>query len=365
MVPVARRNLLAEKGRFAMSTCGVALAVLLILVVVSLYRGWSHIGSVYLGFPGSLWVAQAGTSDPFHSTSLLPAGQESRLARIPGVVAAIPVYARHLAFPVRHGTLDAYAMAFAIPSGLPLPPGTESYEPPPGQIVVDRVLAGAAGVSAGGWLDVLGHRLLVRRVLSGGNAIVNFAYLNPADGAGLLGYPGHVSYYLLVTTRGADTALIGRAAAAALPGSEVHTSTEFADAFNRLVNSGFLDVVGVLVAIGFVVGAAVIALTTFTATVEKARDFGVLKAIGAPTTYLYRIVVWQSLIVGATGSLLGVTAAVVVTSLVTRWVPEFVTDLRPVDVVLVLALALLMALGSSLVPVRRLNRIDPAMVFRA
>ncbi len=44
MVPLARRNLLAEKGRLAMSVGGVAFAVLLILIVVSLYRGWSDVG---------------------------------------------------------------------------------------------------------------------------------------------------------------------------------------------------------------------------------------------------------------------------------------------------------------------------------
>jgi hypothetical protein len=36
MVPLARRNLLADQGRFAMSIAGVAFAVLLILIVVSL-----------------------------------------------------------------------------------------------------------------------------------------------------------------------------------------------------------------------------------------------------------------------------------------------------------------------------------------
>jgi hypothetical protein len=52
MVPVARKNLFAEKGRFAMSVGGVAFAVLLILIVVSLYRGWSSTGSIYVRLPG-------------------------------------------------------------------------------------------------------------------------------------------------------------------------------------------------------------------------------------------------------------------------------------------------------------------------
>lgn len=365
MVPVARRNLFAEKARFGMSVCGVALAVLLILIVVSLYRGWSQTGSIYLQFPGNLWVAQAGTSDPFHSTSLLPAGRQGALRHIPGVVAVLPVYARHLAFPVRGGTLDAYAMAFGAPRGLRLPPVVERYFPAPGHVVVDRVLANAAGVKPGRKLDVLGHELIVGPLLSGGNKIVQFAFLNPVDAAPLLGYPGHVSYYLLATSPSADLARVARAAAAAVPGSEIHSSADFEAAFSRLVTSGFLSVVGALVGIGFVVGGSVIALTTYTSTVEKARDFGVLKAIGAPSGFLYRIVVWQSLLVGLAGSLLGIAASALVTSLVTRWVPEFVTNLRPLDVAGVFAVALLMSLVSALVPVRRLNRIDPAMVFRA
>ena len=366
MVPVARRNLFAEKGRFAMSVGGVAFAVLLILIVVSLYRGWSRTGSVYTRLPGEVWIAQAGTVDPFHSTSLLPAGRTAGLARVPGVVEVLPVYARHLAFPLPGGgRADAYAMALAAPAGLRVSAEAARFFPAPGHVVIDRVLAGEAGVSQGSRLEILGHELVVDRLTSGGNKIVQFAFLNPVDGKALLGEPDQVSYYLLATKPGADLAVVGRAAVAVVPGSEAHTSAEFASAFSRLVASGFLSVVGVLVGIGFVVGGAVIALTTYTATVEKAGDFGVLKAVGASDSFVYRIVVWQSLLVGLAGALLGIAASVAAANLITRWVPEFVTDLRLLDVLAVFGIAVLMSIGASFVPVQRLNRIDPAMVFRA
>jgi hypothetical protein len=64
MVPVARRNLLAEKGRFVMSVGGVAFALLLILIVVSLYRGWSRTGSIYSRLPGSYGWRRRGQSIP-------------------------------------------------------------------------------------------------------------------------------------------------------------------------------------------------------------------------------------------------------------------------------------------------------------
>jgi putative ABC transport system permease protein len=285
---------------------------------------------------------------------------------VPGVVAVLPVYARHLAFPAGGGSrVDAYAMAIAAPRGMQLPADAWRYFPAPGHVVIDRVLAAEAGVKQGRRLHVLGHALLVDKLTTGGNKIVQFAFLNPVDGKALLGEPGRVSYYLLATAPGADINAVGRRAVAVVPRSESHTKAEFADAFSQLVNSGFLSVVGVLVGIGFVVGGAVIALTTYTATVEKARDFAVLEAVGAPGSFVYRIVVWQSLLVGLVGALLGIVAAAVAADLIGRWVPEFVTDLRALDVLGVFGVAVLMSIAASFVPVHRLNRIDPAMVFRA
>lgn len=120
-----------------------------------------------------------------------------------------------------------------------------------------------------------------------------------------------------------------------------------------------------VVAIGFIVGGAVIALTTYTAPLEKARDFGVLEAVGASNSFLYRIVIWQGLLVGLTGSALGIGVAAVTAGLIRRSVPEFVTDLYALDALDVFAAAVLMSVVASFVPVHRLNRIDPAMVFRA
>jgi putative ABC transport system permease protein len=366
MVPVARRNLFSEKGRFAMSVGGVAFAVLLILIVVSLYRGWSAAGSVYTKLPGDVWIAQTGTSDPYHSTSLLASGKTAQLARVPGVVAVLPVYARHLAFPSRSGhALDAYMLAIQVPRDLRVSSESRRYLPRPGHIVIDRVLADDAGVTQGGRLTVLGRTFTVDRLMHGGNKLVQYAFVNAGDGRSLLGEPGHVSYYLLGTRPGTSPAAVGRAAAAVVPGSEAHTATDFARSFSRLVSSGFLSVVGVLVGIGFVVGGAVIALTTYTATLEKSRDFGVLKAIGASGSYLYRIVVWQSLLVGLSGSMLGIAVSAATARVIGSRVPEFVTDLRPSDVVAVFAAAVLMSILAAFVPVRRLNAIDPAMVFRA
>lgn len=363
MVPLARRNLLSEKARFAMSIAGVAFAVVLILIVVSLYRGWSNVGRFYEELPGDIWVAQPGTSDPFHSTSFLPLGDASRVAQVKGVRAVTPVYARHISFGASGHELDVFAMAFDAPPTLHA--GARPYLPAAGTIDIDRVLAAQAHVGVGDTLLVLGRPLTVVSIHSGGNSIFQTAFLNATDAKALFGIDRLTNFLLVDLAPGAQVQPVAAAMRHALPGTETHTSEQFATSFADRVNAGFLAVVGVLVGIGFVVGGAVIALTTYTATVERAREFGVLKAIGASGAFLYRIVVGQSLMVGGLGAAAGIAASVAATRAIRSGVPEFITVLRPLDAAGVFVVAIVMAIVASYVPARRIDRIDPAEVFRA
>jgi|SRR5579862_3321217 len=356
MVPLASRNLLADKRRFTMSLAGVGFAVLLVLIVVSLYRGWSNVGRFYEQMPGQLWLSQPATSDPFHSTSFLPLADRPRVARVAGVRSVDPVYARHIAFTHRGTSLDVFAMALGVPAG--------RYAVPRGTIDIDRVLAAEAGVGVGDELRVLGRSLRVFRTHSGGNSIFQTAFVNSADARSMFGIDSLTNFFLISLQRGADAAAVARRLSAAMPGVEVHTSQQFAQSFANRVNAGFLAVVDVLVGIGLVVGGAVIALTTYTATVERRREYGVLKAVGASRGFLFGVVLRQSLIVGALGTALGIAATAAATRIIERRVPEFITVLTIRDATAVFGLALATSVIASYVPVRRIERIDPAEAFR-
>jgi putative ABC transport system permease protein len=356
MVPLATRNLVADPRRFLMSVTGVALAVLLVLIVVSLYRGWSDVGRLYERLPGELWVAQPATSDPFHSTSFLPIADRARAERVPGVERAVPVYTRHIAFAFHGRTYDVFAMALGLRRG--------PYAIPRGGIDIDRMLAKQAGVGIGDRLVVLGRSLRIVHVHNGGNSIFQTAFLNAGDARALYGIDHLTSFFLVDLKPAAEPAAVAGRLARALPGTATYTSEQFAHSFADRVNAGFLAVVGVLVGIGLVVGGAVIALTTYTATVEKAKEFGVLKAIGASGGFLYAIVLRQSLLVGGIGATLGIAASAAAADLVKRDVPEFITVLTLRDAAGVFALALVTAVVASYVPVRRIDRIDPAEAFR-
>ena len=190
-------------------------------------------------------------------------------------------------------------------------------------------------------------------------------FVNGTDARDLIGTDDFVSFLVLVTRPGTDAVTLASTIDASIDGVEARTKADYAATMADIVDEGFLPVVGALVAIGLSIGGAVVALTTYTATVEKARDFAVLKALGASAWFVQRIVVRQSAIVGLAGTTIGVGASVLVMKLVRRAVPAFVTELRWPDMAAVAIATIVVSLLSAYLPVRRINRIDPAMVFRA
>src|SRR6266511_724138 len=347
MVPLATRNLFADKRRFAMSVAGVAFAVLLVLIVLSLYRGWSDVGRLYEQLPGELWLSQPATSDPFHSTSFLPLGDGARASHVPGVRAAIPVYTRHIAFDLHGHSYDVFAMALGVRHG--------TYAIPPGGIDIDRMLAQDAGIGVGDRLDVLGRALHVVRVHSGGNSIFQTAFLNAADARAP------------VRDRRADELLPARPAAGRRLGRRRCATRRrpagHRDAHEQAVRAQLRRPRERRLprrrrrARGDRLrcrrcghrahdlhrdcreGARVRRL-------EGDRGFGPLPAA---------IVLRQSLVAAV---------AVAAANLIKRDVPEFITVLTLRDALAVLAVALATAVLASFVPVRRLERIDPAEAFR-
>jgi putative ABC transport system permease protein len=233
-------------------------------------------------------------------------------------------------------------------------------------MAIDSVFARKSGLEEGDVVDLGSRQLRVSRVFSGGNAVITqFAFISMEDAREVYAVPGTVNFLLLSLAAGVDQREVAAAVERTVPGVTVFESSEFADSIRKEIDESFLPVITLLMGIGFVVGVAVIGLTTYTAAIERSRDFAVMKALGASAGYLYRIVAAQSLTLGALGFVVGLGAAVLVARLASQAVPEFVTDIRWYDVLAVLVAAVMMSVVSSYIPARRIASIDPASVFRA
>lgn len=370
MVPLARRYLLSDKLRLGISAGGVAFAVLLIVLILALYRGiYDQAGALASDAPSDLWVTQSGSADPSHGASILPASAVDSLAGVPGVALVQPLYGRTMEVGKSPNTGN-FGFVMAIPDGPLQAEAAQSFGlreiPDPGEIVLSDAAAQTIGADIGGDLYIGSAAFEVVDVVGvTGSAFSGTVVLNAEDAEAAFGAPGTYSFALVTVAPGTDLADVEAAIEADVPEVNALTREAFADTTRREVEEGFLPIVSVLMGVSFVVGLAVIALTMYTSTVERVRDYGVLKAIGAAPEQLFAVVLRQSLAVALIGFVVGTAIGVAAGSILEDAVPEFTTLFRWQDAVAVLVAALLMSAVAALVPIRRVAIIDPAIVFRA
>ena len=148
------------------------------------------------------------------------------------------------------------------------------------------------------------------------------------------------------------------------PGVQYISGPQFAERTRDRILGNILPILVVVLVLAFVVGLAVAGLTIYTATVEKSREYGILKAEGFTNPFLYRVVFEQSLITGMLGFILGAGLTVLVAPFAQDLVPQFVVFVRWQDIAGVAGTTLLMALFSAYIPIRRMASIDPVTVFK-
>lgn len=368
MVSVARKNLFTEKTRFAMSVSGIAFSVFLITLLLSLFRGWQErVGGFVEEVPASIWVAREGTTDFLNAASILPDDLAPKLLSEKGVKAVHPLIVRPMNFDAEGTEVDVHLVGFDPDSGVGGPLKIERGQgvPGPGEMVVDAATVRRFASDVGDRLENSGQQFRIVGVSSGGNFVfrqVSFMTLESARE--LLGMAGLTTFYLLELEDPSQIEEVVAAIESENPGLKAFTSTEFADATRDRVLRNIMPILAVILLLAFVVGVAITGLTIYTATVEKSREYGILKAVGFTNRHLYGVVLQQSVIVGATGFAAGAGFNLAIGPLAEKLVFQFVTLVQWQDILAVFGLTLLMSAMAALVPVRRLAGIDPVAVFK-
>ena len=362
-VPIGRRNLLADKVKFLFALGGVTLAIVLILVIQSVFQGVNRDSKSFIrSLPGDVWVTQRGVSGLTLSNSFLTDRNAAEVAAVPGVTAVHRLSGRLTTFEADGDETRVYAWALA-------PGGAVSTEdsrflPEPGTIFVDRALAKKAGVSRGDVLRYDGSEFTVAKVEQIGNLIIaQFAFIHHQDYSRLFGGTGAANFFLVSLAADAPDGAMEEIARR-VEGTSVLTTEEFVEAAEQ-AQRDFLVIVRVVMVLSFIVGLALLSLTIYSATIERAREYGIMKVLGASPWRLYRIVLGQSVTIAALGFGAGVGLAFLFNRVAGDVVPEFVTYIRWQDVALVLGLSAVMTVVATFLPINRIARVDPAGVFRA
>ena len=127
-------------------------------------------------------------------------------------------------------------------------------------------------------------------------------------------------------------------------------------------NTGIPINFGISVALGFFVGTVIAGQTFYNFTLDNLKHFGCLKAMGADSVTLLKMILIQALLVGSIGYGLGVGLASVFGALTANselafWMPWQLLIISAVAVTLICVIA-------SIISLTKVLRLEPAIVFK-
>lgn len=365
---LARRNLLRNRVRLVASIGGVALALSLVLALNAIVAGISAQMTTYIDSAGAdVWVAQAGVHNLHMAASSMPDSAVAAIRGVSGVAKASPILYATETLSANGQRQVAYVIGLPSDATLGLPAAIREGKaiPGPGEVVVGVDFANLAHVGIGDAVTVFRRDLRIVGIsASEGNLLNTVAFVSFDDFARAQGLTGVVSFVLVQTAPGASADAVATAIERSVPGISALSRPAFAQQERQLVMSMAGDVISMMNAIGFAVGLAVIALTVYIATLSRKREYGLLKALGAQSRVLYGVVLAQAGLSVALGFLAALTFTAVLALVVPATGLPLSLSLEPAAVLNVALVAAVIAGLSSLLPVRQVANIDPAIVFK-
>lgn len=363
---LAWRNLLQDRLRSTLSIVGVGFALMLMLILNGFLTGLGLQTSAYLDHaPGTVVIARTNVSNFFVAGLPIPPGVDKEVRKIPGVAGVVPLLTRSVYFNLDGQKQSTYMVGYdAALGGGPWnlgegrEPGTDT------EIVVDRILAQQHQLALGDHLTVLNRSFTIVGISAGGSTwAMSLLFIRRTAAESLLLAPDAANY-LLVTPAAGVSAEGLRDQLRALPDTSVLLKSEViandVQTFTRI----FSAPIQLMVVVAFLIGVLIVGLMTFTAAVERQREYGVLKAVGARNWRLYRVVTNQAGVVAIAGALLGVALALVAGQLIMLLRPQFLIALEPLTTLEAMGAALFMAFLAAVFPARLIAGLAPAEVFR-
>jgi putative ABC transport system permease protein len=191
-----------------------------------------------------------------------------------------------------------------------------------------------------------------------------YAFVSLDAARQILGLTNVVSFHLLRLGTDADLAAAQATIATQFDGIEAITPQQIASSDQRVVATIMDTPILTIVLISIVIGVAVMALTSYTSVVDRIREYGTLKAIGASPRDLAALVIRETLIQSSLGFVLGALIAYTSASIIVSTWPQFSIVISPMSVVGLGGLSIGMSALASFLPIRRIRHIDPLFVFQ-
>lgn len=299
-------NLVHRPTRSFIATSAIALEVVMILMVVALFYGLLN-GSKesQLGVGADLMVMPPGASSLVGlSGAPISIKVGDVLRRVPHVVSAVPAVwwftqkPLEIIYGIDVASYDTLPPKFVYLSGGPFQG--------PYDVIVDDFYAGMYHKKVGDTIEILAHNFRISGIVPHGKGCRKCLPLETMQD--LVGADGRVSVFYVKLDNPANADQVEKAIQE-IPGMEkysVRSMPEFLSTMTPDNLPGFDLAIKIVIGVAVVVGFLVIFQSMYTAVMERTREIGILKSLGASKWYIVNVVLRETVLLAIAGIVVGI-----------------------------------------------------------
>ncbi|GAB3642590.1 ABC transporter permease [Spirosoma arcticum] len=319
-----------------------------------------------------IWVTDETTTNA-NQLSLLDVRKGYEIGSLPGVERAYPVVVANAGAKFTNGTTGGFALiGSAAPAFVGGPWGLFNTRPdamiPDGAIITDFYDANAlGGLKSGDYFEVNGKKVynagLTRGARSFTGGLLAFSTIERARY--LAGVPtDKVSFYLVKPKVGVSEATVIGQINRSINGVRAWNAEALSKTTVQtvLATNGIAASFGSLIGFAIISGLVIIGLTLYSAAIDRIKDYGTLKAIGATNGYVSRLILTQALLFAILGYAVGRLLVEGFRLGIAQSGTLFFFPLWFEGALFIVTLVI--SLGGSVFAIRRINSLEPASVFR-
>jgi len=354
-------NLVHRPLRSIISALAVAIEVIMILSIVAIFYGILNASRTQTTGTGMDMIVHPGAATALMNTS--SASADVRIAQVlaamPHVEVAAPVYIKLTA---GSSLENIYGIDFASYNALrPFVFLAGGPFKGPYDILIDDLQADAKPqLHVGDTVKVLNHAFTVCGIVEHGKGSRKFIPLATMDD--MEHNPGKASAFYLRTQDTPKYQAAVRDEILSTDGLQdwsVQTIEELLSSLTPEHLPGFNIALKVVIGIATIIGFLVIFQSMYTAVLERTREIGILKSMGADRGAIVSVVLRETLLLSAAGIVLGLVATYLLRGALHNRFPTLSFQLTTQWDLNAVAIALLGSLFGALYPALKAARKDP------
>jgi putative ABC transport system permease protein len=372
MLRTALRFILFDKPKSIGALAGAVISIFLIGQQLGIFIFLTNaMGSLVRNNQQYIWVVDEITTNA-NALALLDNRIGKELESIPGVKRAYPWVISGASARFENGKTYGIQLIGSQAPGFHGGPwnlvnGKLEDMIPEGAIITeffDRKNLGDAEV--GDYFEVNGKKVYIAGQTNGVRSFGGvFTFTTIERARALTGFsPNKVSAFLVEKSPNASTAQVVRSINGAIKGVRAWDAKEFTSqtVLTVLKSSGIALSVGTLIVFALISGFVIIGLTLYSAAIDRIRDYGTLKAIGATNSFVRNLILTQAALFSLVGFVIGYSFVEGFRRGVAASGTYFSFPLwMQVSMFLV---TLGIAIAGSYFAISRISKLEPAAVFR-